>query len=54
MWGWIRPLLDWLTALVERRLNQPHTLSDVKTPADIRRRWTAVLRDKLRNKGGGH
>ena len=53
MWGWLRPLLDWLTSLIERKASQPRTLSDVKTPDAIRRRWADALRDKLRNKGGG-
>ena len=54
MWGWLKPLLEWLESLIRREAAKPDTLEDVKTPADIRRRWTDALRDKLRDKNSGH
>jgi hypothetical protein len=53
MWGWVKPLLEVLLAFLEKRASAPKTLEDANTPSSIRDRWTAYLRDKLRNKGGG-
>jgi len=53
MWGWLKPLLDALLQFFERRAEKPRTLTDANTPDPVRQSWTAYLRDKLRDKGGG-
>lgn len=53
MWGWLRPLLDWLTSLIERKASQPSTMTDAKTPINLRNRWRDYLAHKLRHKDSG-
>jgi len=50
MWGWLKPVLDWLTALIERKASQPKTIEDANTPENIRRRWNDSLAERLRDK----
>lgn len=53
MWGWLKPLLDWLESLIRREASQPSTLKDANTPEDIRRRWNDSLAARLRDKDRG-
>lgn len=52
MWDWIKPLLAALLDFVDRKAKEPRTLNDANTPQTIRGRWTAYLRDRLRDKDG--
>jgi hypothetical protein len=45
-----KAVLEWLAADFRR----PRTLEDANTPDDLRRRWAAALRERLRDKNGGH
>lgn len=53
MWGWLKPLIEALLAFLERKAAAPRTMTDANTPLPLRDRWTAYLRDKLRDKDGG-
>lgn len=46
----VRAVLEWLAA----DFRKPRTLEDANTPENVRRRWADYLRDKLRDKNGGH
>jgi len=52
MWGWLKPLLEALLAFLERKASAPRTIEDANTPQTIRDRWTASLRERLRDKNG--
>jgi hypothetical protein len=53
VWGWLKPVLDWLASWLEAKARQPDTLEDANTPPDLRRRWAAYLRDRLRKPNDG-
>lgn len=48
MWGWLEPLLKVLLAFLERRASSPNTLDDANTPPDLRDRWSAYLKRRMR------
>jgi len=52
MWGWLKPLFEVLLQFLERKAAEPKTLQDANTPQALRDRWSAYLRERLRDKPG--
>jgi hypothetical protein len=52
--NWLRQLILALLEFFSAEARKPRTLEDANTPDSIRRRWADALRDKLRDKNGGH
>ena len=58
MWGWIKAIMaaffETLIGLIWRKVEQPKTIEDEKTPPDVKRDWNKYVADQLRDKNGGH
>jgi hypothetical protein len=58
LWGWLQAicsaLFETLAGMIWKKVEQPKTLTDEKTPDGIKRDWNNTVADELRDKNGGH
>jgi len=52
MWGWLKPLLDWLSSLVIDRAEKPTASTDAKTTDETRKAFQDQLGGRLRRPPG--